>query len=181
MNKNQTLKIVYSAVCLCLALVLPFFTGQIRILGKIMNPMHVAIFLCGMLCGGLYGGLIGFIAPLLRSVTFGMPNLYPNAVGMAFELCAYGLVSGLLYGALFNVKGGIFISLIVAMLIGRIVWGIVTLLLWSFMGNAFTFALFIKGAFVDSVVGVVLQLILVPTIVLILQKAGVSPLAKEKE
>ena len=171
MRNSTTLKITYSALFLCLALVLPFFTGQIRILGKMLNLMHVAIFLCGMVCGGFYGGVIGFIAPLLRSITFGMPVLYPNAVGMAFELGAYGLVSGLLYKALFNVKGGIFISLIASMIVGRIVWGIASLLLYSFMGDAFTFALFIKGAFVDSVVGIVLHLIIVPAIVYVLKKS----------
>ena len=171
MRNSTTLKITYSALFLCLALVLPFFTGQIRILGKMLNLMHVAIFLCGMVCGGFYGGVIGFIAPLLRSITFGMPVLYPNAVGMAFELGAYGLVSGLLYKELFNVKGGIFISLIVSMIVGRIVWGIASLLLYSFMGDAFTFALFIKGAFVDSVVGIVLHLIIVPAIVYVLKKS----------
>ena len=171
MRNSKTLKITYSALFLCLALVLPFFTGQIRILGKMLNLMHVAIFLCGMVCGGFYGGVIGFIAPLLRSITFGMPVLYPNAVGMAFELGAYGLMSGLLYKALLNVKGGIFISLIASMIVGRIVWGIVTLILYSFMGDAFTFALFIKGAFVDSVVGIVLHLIVVPVIIYILKKS----------
>ena len=102
MNRNNTLKIIYSALCLCLALVLPLFTGQIRILGKMLNLMHIPIFLCGMLCGWKYGGLIGFITPLLRSVIFGMPNLYPNAVGMAFELGIYGLVSGILYKILYK-------------------------------------------------------------------------------
>ena len=179
MNRNNTLKIIYSALCLCLALVLPLFTGQIRILGKMLNLMHIPIFLCGMLCGWKYGGLIGFITPLLRSVIFGMPNLYPNAVGMAFELGVYGLVSGILYKILYDKKGGIFIALIVAMLVGRIVWGLVTLLLWSFMGDIFTFALFIKGAFIDSVIGIVIQFVLVPIIISILQKNGLAPLTKK--
>ena len=68
MKKTQTLKVVYSAFFLCLAMILPFFTGQIKILGKMLNLMHVAIFLCGMICGGYYGGIVGFIAPLLRSI-----------------------------------------------------------------------------------------------------------------
>jgi len=172
MNRKQTLKITYSAFFLCLALVLPFFTGQIRILGKMLNLIHVAIFLCGMVCGGYYGLIVGIMAPLLRSVTFGMPNLYPNAVAMAFELGTYGLVSGIIFKALYNVKGGIYISLIVSMLVGRIVWGISTLLLWSFMGEVFTFVLFLKGAFVDSVVGIVIHLIIVPLIVLLLKRIG---------
>ena len=134
MKKTQTLKVVYSAFFLCLAMILPFFTGQIKILGKMLN-------------------------------------LDPNAVAMAFELGAYGLVSGLTYKMLYKVKGAKFISLIVSMLVGRMVWGITSLILWSFIGKFFTFALFIKGAFIDSVVGIVLQLILVPSIIFILEKA----------
>ena len=171
MRNSKTLKTTYSALFLCLALVLPLLTGQIKIFGKMLNLMHVAVFLCGMACGGFYGGIVGAIAPLLRSVTFGMPTLYPNAVAMAFELCAYGLIAGLLYKKLFNFKGGIYISLIASMIVGRIVWGIATLILYSFMGDVFTFALFIKGAFVDSVVGIVLHLIIVPLVVIVLKKA----------
>lgn len=180
MNKKQTLKIVYSGFFLCLALVLPFFTGQIKILGKMLNLMHVAIFLCGMICGARYGCVVGVVAPLLRSITFGMPNLYPNAVAMTFELGMYGLFSGGLYKALCNYKGSIFISLVVAMLVGRVVWGLASLLLWSFMGETFTFALFIKGAFIDSVIGIILHLIIVPSIVFVLEKSGLSLIDKEK-
>ncbi|MBE5737431.1 MAG: ECF transporter S component [Clostridiales bacterium] len=179
MNKNKTLKITYSAFFLCLALVLPFLTGQIKILGKMLNLMHVAVFLCGMVCGGEYGFIVGLTAPLLRSITFGMPVMYPNAIGMAFELGAYGLTSGLVFKALYNIKGSIFISLIASMLVGRIVWGIATLILYSFMGQAFTFALFIKGAFVDSVVGIVIHLIIIPLLVLILKKAKLILIDKE--
>ena len=172
MTRKTTLKTVYAAFFLCLALLLPLLTGQLKSLGKMLNLMHVAIFLCGMVCGGYYGALIGFTAPLLRSVTFGMPVLFPNAVVMAFELAVYGFLSGVLYKLLYNVKGGIYISLATAMFIGRLVWGFVTLIVWSFMGDAFTFALFIKGAFVDSFVGIILHLVLVPIVVMILKRAG---------
>ena len=170
--KTKTLKITYSAIFLCLALVLPFFTGQIKIFGKMLNLMHVAVFLCGMTCGCIWGGIIGFIAPLLRSVVFGMPTLYPNAVAMAFELAVYGFVSGFIFLIFYNKKLSTFIALIVAMIIGRLVWGIASLLLFSFVGKAFTFALFIKGAFVDGVVGIVLHLIIVPIIINVLKRAN---------
>ncbi len=170
--KRETIKISYSALCLCLALLLPLLTGGVKVFGKMINPMHIAIFLCGLSCGAVYGAIIGAIAPLLRSVIFGMPTLFPSAVGMAFELCAYGLFSGLFFKLFYNKKCGVYISLILAMLIGRIVWGITTLVLWRFMGDVFTFALFIKGAFVDSVVGIAIQLIIIPIIIHALKRAN---------
>ncbi|MBO4594721.1 MAG: ECF transporter S component [Clostridia bacterium] len=173
-------KIVYSAVFLSLAMVLPFFTGQMQIFGKSLSLMHVPVFLCGMICGGGWGMLVGFIAPTLRSLIFGMPPLYPNAVVMSFELCAYGAVSGFLYGLLYKKKGGIFISLIAAMLIGRLVWGLASLIFWSFAGKTFTFYLFIKGAFIDAFVGIILHLIIVPAIVKALEKANLLLLNKNE-
>lgn len=181
MKKTTTLKTVYSAFFLSLALLLPLLTGQIKEIGKMLNLMHVAIFLCGMVCGSFYGALIGFIAPLLRAVTFGMPILFPNAVVMAFELGVYGFLSGLLYKLLYNLKGGIYISLAVSMLVGRLVWGVVTLIVWSFMGDAFTFALFIKGAFIDSFIGIIFHLILVPIIITILKRAGLLLINNENK
>ena len=173
-------KIVYSAVFLSLAMVLPFFTGQMQIFGKSLSLMHVPVFLCGMVCGGGWGMAVGFIAPTLRSLVFGMPPLYPNAVVMSFELCAYGAVSGFLYGLLYKKKGGVFISLIAAMLIGRLVWGLASLILWSFAGKTFTFYLFVKGAFIDAFVGIILHLLIVPAIVKALEKANLLLLEKKE-
>lgn len=61
---------------------------------------------------------VGLIAPPLRFVLFGMPP-FPAYAAMAFELAAYGLVSGLLYGLLSRKKGGVYLSLVGAMLAGR--------------------------------------------------------------
>ena len=177
--KKNVAKITYSALYLCLALVLPFLTGQLKVFGKAINPMHVVVFLCGLTCGAKCGLIGGFIAPLLRSVTFGMPVLYPSAVGMAFELATYGFVSGVIFSIFLGKRGGVYIALLSGMLIGRAVWGIVTLLLWAFMGDQFTFYLFIKGAFIDSVVGIALQLILVPIIVKVLEKANLLLIDKK--
>lgn len=91
--KNLTL----AALFLALGLVLPFFTGQIPQIGSMLLPMHIPVFLCGLICGWQYGAAVGFIVPLMRSVLFGMPPLFPTATAMAFELLTYGLVVGLLY------------------------------------------------------------------------------------
>lgn len=97
MNSLQIRKLTYAALFLALAMVLPFLTGQIPQIGKSLCPMHIPALLCGFLCGWPWGLAVGLIAPLLRSVTFGMPAMFPDAVVMAFELAAYGAVAGILY------------------------------------------------------------------------------------
>lgn len=88
-------KIVYSALFLALAMVLPFLTGQIPEIGAALSPMHIPAILCGFICGWPWGLAVGFISPILRSLIFGMPPMMPKAIGMAFEIATYGAVSGL--------------------------------------------------------------------------------------
>lgn len=97
MTDNKTKKVILSAMFIGIGLVLPFLTGQIHVIGKMLLPMHIPVLLCGFICGWQYGLLVGFILPLFRSVLFSMPVMYPNAIGMAFELATYGAVSGLLH------------------------------------------------------------------------------------
>ena len=99
MKKQMTVrKTVLAALFLAIGLILPFITMQIPAVGKMLCPMHIPVLLCGYILGGPYGLIVGFITPLLRSVTFGMPVMLPNAICMAFELATYGLVSGILSG-----------------------------------------------------------------------------------
>lgn len=172
MKISQTKKLVLSAMFLAIALILPFFTGQIPQIGSMLLPMHLPVLLCGFLCGGGWGAGVGLLAPLLRSVLFQMPPMYPTAVAMAVEMAVYGLVCGLLY-ILFKNRGiiGIYCSLIPAMLVGRLVWGVTMLALLGVKGEAFTWAAFLSGAFIKAVPGIILQLILIPTIMFLLQRS----------
>ena len=171
MNKNLK-KLVYAALCLALCMVLPFLTGQIPEIGKRISPMHIPVFLCGFLCGWPWGLAVGAIAPILRSALFHMPTLYPNAVVMAFELAAYGAISGLLYRILPRKPWSIYVSLIVAMVGGRLVWGLAKWTLLGLAGQPFTLDMFLAGAFIDAIPGIVLHIVLVPLLVLALEKAG---------
>ena len=166
-------KLVLSALCLALCLVLPFLTGQIPQLGNALCPMHLPVLLCGFLCGPLWAGGIGLIAPLLRYVLFHMPPIYPTAFSMCFELATYGLVSGLLYRRLPEKFGWLYLSLIVAMVAGRLVWGAVRAIISGAGGAAFTWTLFLTEGFVNAIPGIIVQLILIPAIVTALQKARV--------
>ena len=169
-KQNNLIRLALSAMFLALAFVMPFLTGQIQQIGNMLCPMHIPVILCGFVCGGPWGLAVGFIAPLLRSFIMGMPPMYPNAFAMAFELAAYGLVSGLLYRAFPKKKGYIYLSLILSMIIGRFVWGAVQFCCMGFDASEFGFAAFWAGAVANAVPGIILQIILIPIIVMLLEK-----------
>ena len=172
---NRTLKkLVFAALCLALCMVLPLLTGQIPQIGKALSPMHIPVLLCGFLCGWPWGLAVGTIAPVLRSALFGMPALYPDAVCMAFELAAYGAVSGMLYRILPRKPWSVYVALLAAMIAGRIVWGVVKWVLLGLAGSAFTMEMFLAGALLNAIPGIVLHIVLIPIVVLALEKAGVA-------
>ena len=179
MKNNFTKHLVLAALFVALGMLLPFLTGQIPQIGSMMLPMHIPVLLCGMICGWKYGAAVGFVVPLLRSVTFGMPGLFPTAVAMAFELAAYGLIIGLVY-ALFRRQNmaAIYASLVAAMIGGRVVWGVVMLALMGASGGAFTWTAFMAGAFLNAIPGIVLQLVLIPVIMVALDRTGVMKFRK---
>lgn len=165
--------LVLSALMLAVAYVLPFFTGNIPQIGSMLLPMHLPTLLCGFLCGGPWGAAVGFLAPLLRSFYVGMPKLYPTAVAMAVEMAVYGLVAGVLYRRLPGKGlGRIYVSLVAAMLSGRVVWGITMALITLTAGSTFPMSAFVAGAFANAVPGIILQLVAIPAIVFALERAA---------
>ncbi len=165
---NRILKMVLSALFLALAYVLPFLTGQLKEIGNMLCPMHIPVLLCGFICGWQWGMGVGFIVPLFRSITLGMPVLYPYAICMAFELAAYGTLSGILYKYLPKKKIYIYVSLVISMLVGRLVWGTAMSVTLGAIGKPFTFYTFLTGAFTNAVPGIVLQIVFVPLIVMLI-------------
>lgn len=169
-QSNKTRNLIFGAFFLALGIVLPFLTGHVPGIGSMLLPMHIPVLLCGYICGWQYGMMVGFVLPLLRSVMFGMPPLLPTAAAMAFEMAVYGAVTGILYQKLPKNAVSIYISLIAAMLAGRLAWGMVSIVLYGIVGNAFSWQIFMAGAFLNAVPGIILQLVLIPAIVLALQK-----------
>ena len=171
-SKSPVRRLTATAVCLALCLVLPFLTGQIPQIGSALCPMHLPILLAGFICGPWWALAVGAVAPLLRHVIFGMPPIL-TASGMTFELAAYGLFSGLLYHKSKKTVKNIYISLIAAMILGRVIWGIATVVITGAAGGAFTWAAFASGAVLNAVPGSVVQIILIPVIVVALRKANI--------
>ena len=168
---KHTKNMVIAAVCLALCLVLPFLTGQIPEIGSALSPMHIPVFLCGFAAGWPYALAFGLIAPPLRFLLFGMPPLFPMGAAMAFELATYGLVAGMLYRRLPKRKTSIYVTLVTSMLLGRVVWGIARVVLAGLNNTTFGWAAFVGGAFTQAVPGIICHLILVPVIVMALEKA----------
>ena len=164
-------KLTLSALFLALAYVMPFLTGQIPEIGAMLCPMHIPVLLCGFVCGWPWGLTVGFVAPLLRSLlTGGFPPMFPTALCMAFELAAYGAVCGVLHGILPRKRAYVYCSLIAAMLLGRAVWGAVMFACMGLSGGNFTFAAFLAGAFANAIPGIIVQLVLVPVLVMLIDR-----------
>lgn len=166
-NKMNLKTLALASMFLALALLLPFMTGQIRQIGAMLCPMHIPVLLCGFFCGGTWGLAMGFVAPILRSFLFGMPQLFPQAVCMALELATYGLLSGILHK-----KWSVYASLITAMLGGRLVWGVAMFACVGFDTGKFGLNAFLAGAVTNAIPGIILQILLIPTLVITLKKAA---------
>ncbi len=179
-EKSFVWNLAVSAMLLALGLVLPFFTGQIPQVGAMLLPMHIPTLLCGLICGWKYGAAVGLVMPLLRSVLFGAPPMYPKAIAMAFELAAYGGVAGFLYGrSKWRCLIALYRSLLTAMVAGRLVWGAAKVCLLGLGESGFTWEMFLAGALLNAIPGIVLQLILIPAIMVALNRTGLVPFSRK--
>lgn len=178
--KQNTKNLVLAAMLLAIGLVLPFFTGQIPQIGSMLLPLHLPVLICGLLCGWQYGAAVGLILPMLRYFMFGMPPLL-TAIAMSFELLTYGLVVGLLYSrSRWKCIFSLYRSLIVAMVAGRVVWGVVRVLMTGVAGEPFTWELFMSGALLTAIPGIILQLVFIPALMVTLDKTGLVRFSRKK-
>ncbi len=167
MKTKNTRNMILSAMFLAMAYVLPFLTGQIQQIGNMLCPMHIPVILCGFICGPMWGALIGVTAPIIRSLTLGMPSLFPMAVCMAAELAVYGALSGVLYRLLPKNRINIYVSLVSAMIAGRFVWGGARFICSGLNSADFGLKAFWAGAVTMAIPGIILQIILIPIIVMV--------------
>ena len=157
---------VLAALFLAMSYILPYFTGQIPELGSALCPMHFPVMLCGFICGGGWGCIVGAVAPILRSLlTGGFPPMFPTAVAMSVELAVYGLSTGIIYSIFKKKPWSTYPSLIISMILGRLAWGFTML---TIVSEGFTFEAFIVGAVTNALPGIILQLILVPVAVILI-------------
>ena len=180
--RNYIRKTVLCAMFLAIGIVLPFFTGQIPQVGSMLLPMHIPVILCGLICGGKSGATVGFIMPLMRSLIFTMPPMFPTAIAMAFELAAYGFIVGFMYeNARWHCIKSLYRCMFAAMIGGRAVWGLAMAALIGFGDNGITFTMFVTRAFINAIPGIILQLVFIPSLMLALDKTHLVPFGKNKK
>lgn len=171
-----TRAITVAAMSIAIGLFLPFLTGQIPQFGQMLLPMHLPVLLCGFICGWKWGLAVGAILPPLRFVLFGMPAIFPTGVAMMFELATYGAVAGFLYArSRWQCVWALYKCLIAAMLAGRAVLAVAEMLLLGFGPEGFTWPVFLTDAFLTGMPGIILQLVVVPAIMVALNRTGLVP------
>lgn len=155
-----TKKLVYTAVFLALGILFPMLFHLLGLPGQVLLPMHIPIFLGALTLGPISGFIVGILTPILSSLLTGMPPMIPMVPIMIFELAAYGFFAGFLYE---KYPKNVFIPLIAAMIIGRIVAGIAA---WSvfniFNMDKINILTYISSSFVKGLPGIIMSLVLVP-------------------
>ncbi len=174
-NQRSVKSMCLCAICIALCVVLPMAFHGLG-LGPVFLPMHIPVLLCGLMCGWLYGAICGILGPILSAALTSMPPA-PALISMVPELCVYGLVSGLLMGLTRrrSAYARLYISLIGAMLAGRIVGGIAKALFLFSGGKPIVLGALVSGYFVTGWPGMLIQLALIPTVVMVLAKARLTP------
>lgn len=170
MKKRKMFNIIFTGICIAIGLILPKFIHIIPISnpGSILLPMHIPVLLCGFISGLPYGIICGVTLPLLSFLVTGMPPVFPVGIAMAFELATYGALTAIFYQMM---KGRVFFSLVGAMIGGRIVLGLVNIILYSFTDNVYGFTFFLTSAFVTALPGIIIQLIIIPAIMKAIEHA----------
>lgn len=165
-------KMVFTAVCAALCLVLPMAFHAIPNAGMVMLPMHIPVLLCGLICGWPFGMACGLLGPFISSFT-GMP---PAAMlpSMMVECAAYGMVSGLMmrYVRTGRTVADLYISMVTAMILGRVVAGFAKA--WILAPGTPPFA-WVTTSLISGIPGIVLQLVVMPAVVLALTRARLIP------
>lgn len=176
-KKKKTAKTSYlimALICLATSVVLPMLTDQVPRFGQGLRPMHIPVLIAGFACGPVIGFVVGLAAPMLSLLIHGAPALMQAGFSMSLELATYGLIAGLLYSQLPRKTGNIYVSLITAMIVGRIVWGASMIALSSRDGLDFTYQMFITYAFIDAMPAILFHIVLIPAVVIALEKANLT-------
>ena len=172
---SQIKNLCVSAVCVALCCVLPPVFHSVG-LGTAFSPLHIPVLLCGLICGPWYGLACGIIGPVLCSLINSMPGP-AMLIHMVPELVTYGLATGLSMKFVRTGKtpADLYISLASAMILGRIVGGIVQSFVYMGTDSAMTLAGWAAAYFGSSLPGIVCHLLVIPVLYFALVKARLIP------
>jgi len=170
-------KTVVTAMLIAIGVVLPLVFHMIPtgIAGRALLPMHIPVLLAGLIVGPVYGFAAGLITPLFSSMTTGMPQAGLALYSMMIELSMYGVVAGLVMRFVHTRRMSLdlYISLVLAMLVGRVVAGLAQA--FVLFNGVYAIGMWVTSYFTTSMPGIVLQIIFVPSIVIALERARLIP------
>ncbi len=161
-------RLVTAAICAALCVVLPMAFHAIPNGGSVILPMHIPVLLCGLVCGWPYGLVCGLLGPFLSSFT-GMPPL-SVLPSMMVECGVYGLVTGLMmkYVRTGKATADLYISMVTAMVLGRVVAGLAKALIFAPGTPAFAW---VTTSLVTGIPGIIIQLVVMPLLIVALTRA----------
>lgn len=161
-EKITTKKLVTASMLLAIGVIIPSIFHLTGLPGQMLLPMHIPVLIGGFLLSPSLAMLLGLLTPLLNSFITGMPVLFPIAIILVFELGTYGLITSLLYRKL---KVPSLLALIIAMILGRVMAGITVFILSTFFTLPLDSIAFVKGAVITGIPGIIIQIILIPSLV----------------
>ncbi len=166
---THTKKLVITALCIAIGIVLPTMLHGIPNAGSIFLPLHFTVLICGLTCGAVYGGISGVLTTLLSHMMTGMPPAF-ILPSMICELATYGIIAGFMYDFIKvrNKNTKIVVSLVSAMLLGRIVYGLLNAIL--FQVGTYNLNIWMTSMFITALPGIIVQLLLIPFVVRAIEK-----------
>ncbi len=161
-NKDLTKQLTIASLMIALGIILPLLTHSIAA-GPVLLPMHIPVIIAGFILKPKFALLVGVLTPILSSVLTGMPPSFPMLPVMIFELGTYALVTSILFN---KYKVNVYIVIIIAMIVGRIVAGItMQALIIGFDVHIKNGYVFITSAISTGLIGIGIQLLIIPPII----------------
>lgn len=173
MKDTKTKQLILGSLFIAMGAILPvvFHTAG---LGRVFLPMHIPVLLAGIVLGWKIGGIVGFLTPYVSSIMTSMPPLFPTAFVMSFELASYAITIAIVYRLISRKTTSttipVYIALFVAMILGRFIYGAINAAVLGFMQEQYGFTVFLTSMFVESLPGILLQILLVPPIIFIVEE-----------
>lgn len=159
---NKTRELVLSGLLLATGILLPMVFHMFGLIGPVVLPMHIPVLIGGFLLSPTLALYLGVLTPIISGLLTGMPVMFPMSIIMAFELGTYGLVASL---ATRKLKLSSIPSLIISMIAGRISAGLTVTLLVQLFGVKMNPIMYIKGAIITGMPGLIIQLIIIPSLI----------------
>ncbi len=171
MRKRTTTELITASMLLTIGVLLPFIFHSLGFAGPIFLPMHIPILIGGYILAPELAFALGLITPLFSSITTGMPVIFPIGIIMMFELSFYGLTLSILTR---KYKKNTFFLLSLSMIVGRIVAAFTAFVLTLIFTIKLNPVIYIKGAIITGLPGIIIQLLIIPIIIQAIKKSNLS-------